>query len=504
MAAVAETPASPLPALVGALQKGSAWLIAVLATLPSIFFWQGGLTDLDEGFYGAVVRDMLRRGDAITPTLNGVPWFEKPILSYWLAMPTVALFPNEFGARLPSYLCTLATAYVVYQFAFRHFSRATATLATFAYGGSLLVAILGRMMMTDPAFVLCLTLAFTLFYDSLVGDSRLRIGTAAFLGLSTLAKGPVGVVLFFIAAGILYARVPRLREAFKGHWLVGFVVFLAVVSTWYVPCYLANGQVFIQKFLIEQNIGRFAGGDKAHTVPAWLNPIFYIPVIALALIPWVTAAITGLVRRRKNDDWPEETFAVRQWLWIWAAVIVGLFTVSGTKLVHYIAPALVPLAILAVWLPQENGLTFRNWRRVLVWLPMAMTLTGAGFTLYSQAQFGEVQHLARSANRIPEPLIIFQTGRPADEEIKIGLEMQDTSNPSVLFYYQRRAVDTGDTATLKFFPLPALVLMPKRARTPELEADLQTAGRAFEPAFPGSEGERYALYRIIAPANAAR
>ena len=136
--------------------RKAAWLCACL--VPFFGFWMVGLTDIDEGFYGAVVRDMLRRGDWITPTLNGVPWFEKPILSYWVAMPPVALFGNEFGARMPSVVATLLTAWV-WQWFLKRRGSPIANLMPIAYCGSLLVVGVGRMMLTDAPLVLCLTVA---------------------------------------------------------------------------------------------------------------------------------------------------------------------------------------------------------------------------------------------------------------------------------------------------------------------------------------------------------
>jgi len=71
-------------------------------------WWTYGLFDLDEGFYASVTGSMIRHHEWITPLYNGKPWFEKPILMYWLAKPSVMLFGTEVGPRLPSVLCTIA------------------------------------------------------------------------------------------------------------------------------------------------------------------------------------------------------------------------------------------------------------------------------------------------------------------------------------------------------------------------------------------------------------
>ena len=95
------------------------WLVICLAAaLPFLGFWLTGLTDLDEGYYGAVAAEMNRRGEWLIPFYNGSPWFEKPILLYWLAKPSLMLFGEVVGPRLPSVVCSLGTLAVVAWFVF--------------------------------------------------------------------------------------------------------------------------------------------------------------------------------------------------------------------------------------------------------------------------------------------------------------------------------------------------------------------------------------------------
>src|SRR5215471_11946656 len=69
----------------------------------------------DEPRYAEVAREMLLRRDLITPTLGGLPWFEKPPLLYWLMMASYRVFGvTEFAARVGPVLCGLLTAIFVY------------------------------------------------------------------------------------------------------------------------------------------------------------------------------------------------------------------------------------------------------------------------------------------------------------------------------------------------------------------------------------------------------
>src|SRR4051812_41619111 len=120
------------------------WLFAVL---PLLGWWLYGLFDLDEGFYGAVVAEMNRRGEWITPYYNGQPWFEKPILLYWVAKPLMMLFGNVVGPRLPSILATLGTYALVARFVRRYWDHAAAQWCVLVLASTTLVVGLGRMMM---------------------------------------------------------------------------------------------------------------------------------------------------------------------------------------------------------------------------------------------------------------------------------------------------------------------------------------------------------------------
>src|SRR5207244_2081053 len=69
----------------------------------------------DEPRYAEVAREMLQRDDFFVPSLGAFPWFEKPILLYWLIDASYSLFGiTEFAARLPSALCALATVILIY------------------------------------------------------------------------------------------------------------------------------------------------------------------------------------------------------------------------------------------------------------------------------------------------------------------------------------------------------------------------------------------------------
>lgn len=471
------------------------WLLWLAATVPLLGFWLYGLTDLDEGFYAAVVNDMLRRGDWLTPTLNGAPWFEKPILAYWLAMPTVSMWHNEFGARLPSVLTTLGTAYVVWRFVSARLGHATGQLATLVLTGSMLTAGVGRMMMTDAPFVLCLSSAFLTYYESFTRDQRWRLATAALLGLAVLAKGPVALILFALVAGISAWKFPDHRPQMKRYWLVGTLILSGVLATWYLPAWLVHRGLFVQKFLIEQNLQRFGGGDRAHAAPAWMIPIFFPAIILVCFAWWLAPAFRAKwVTVRETDDSDEGK--LRRYLWIWGIVVVGFFSLSGSKLPHYIMPALVPLAVIladAIMKRHPCSHPLRFWLNYgLAWNVILCVILNLAMNMYTQQKFHDAQELALAASSEPEPFGVYT--RPNEgKQFTFTTDAADTSQPSIYFYYRRKAMDIGKIQDFSADNYPAIVL----TRDDEFLADARKQwGDKFNGATMAVKG-RWSIVKVF-------
>ena len=99
-------------------RAGSAELVLLLAvSLPFLFFGLGlSFLDPDEGLYGAIAREMVQRGDWVTPRFNGFPYLEKPPLLFWLTALTFRLFgPSEWAVRLWSVLPALGTVLLAWR-----------------------------------------------------------------------------------------------------------------------------------------------------------------------------------------------------------------------------------------------------------------------------------------------------------------------------------------------------------------------------------------------------
>ena len=450
--------------------KRARWvLLVLLASLPLIGWWSYGLFDLDEGFYASVTGSMIRHHEWITPLYNGHPWFEKPILIYWLAKPAVTLFGQSFGPRLPSVLATIATYAVVAWFVRRRIGAMAAVMSLFVLGSSILVVAIGRMIMTDGPLLFFFTAAMLAYWESIVGDPRWKLATAACLGFAVLAKGPVAIILFFLIAIAwhfgsrqLNLRSDRNYESEMRLWSMGTLLLISIIAFWYAPAYSANGQTFVQEFLIKQNIGRFTGGDSAHTLSFLKSFYFYIPILLVGMFPWILW-LPAAVKSRVDP--------IHRYLVAWAAIIFIFFTISGAKLPHYILPCCPPIAILV-------GSYFANrWQQLsreqvrskllltLAWLVTCWVIVQVGFEWwYVKSGQMEAHTFARFiADHKDEGrrVVSYQLSR-RNKDLGTGkAKILETSLPSLSFYVNEDMEETDDISKIENGPKPAWIFTRK-------------------------------------------
>ncbi len=466
------------------------WLwVWVFAILPLMGWWLTGLTDLDEGFYGAVVSEMNARGEWITPFYNGRPWFEKPILLYWMAKPFVMLFGPQIGCRLPSILATIGTYIWVVRFARRHISEHASALAALVLGSSLLVVAIGRMMITDAILVFCLSGAMFTFWDSLHGDQRRRLWTAGLLGLAVLAKGPVSLILFSLIAGITYWQYKDLRPEFRRWWVVGTLFLGVVISAWYVPAYLVNGQKFVKEFLIDQNIGRFTGGDAAHSI-GFTGLLIYPILILIGLLPW---SVLWAIKARREGAMATDPLV--KFCAIWAGVVFVFFTISGAKLPHYILPAFPPLALIIARrldLP-DSGYVFGG--RALCF-GVALVANFGFLTWYGQSGQQEA-HAAmrwiRAQSPPPHGVSVYRMGRQELDRGTGSTTLKETSLPSLVSELGQPLEDTEDLAVVG---KTRFMLTRKGRMTPDRTEEARRLGFELKQEKDLTKPGNFEVYRV--------
>jgi 4-amino-4-deoxy-L-arabinose transferase-like glycosyltransferase len=308
------------------------WLTLPLAYL--LYFYQLGATGVlgpDEPRYASVGRAMATSGDWITPRLWGQPWFEKPALLYWMtgAAFRAGLSP-DLAPRVPVALLAVGFLAFFWWIVNREYNHRVAWLGVLILGTTVGWQGLAQAGVTDLPLAATFGGAMLLALPWMAkGDTRYLPAAAVLMGLAVLAKGPLPLVL---ALPILL-RGRGLRDLVRLRVLGPF---LLVSMPWYLLCYLKNGNVFIEVFLIRHNLQRFTSSAVIlHGQPWW----FYLPVLLGALVPWVP--LLALSARRNTFRDPRKLF-LSAWL-LWG---LAFFSLSANKLPAYILPLLPAAAVL--------------------------------------------------------------------------------------------------------------------------------------------------------------
>lgn len=334
--------------------------LVVLLLLGGLLFFLGlgtlGLTDRDEGSNAEAAREMVETGNWISPTLNYEPRFAKPAFVYWLMSGAYWLFgPSEFAARLPSAVFGLAL--ILLQYLFLTHLRG---LVIGLLGGLMLllnveIVAIGRMALTDSVLIFFTTLALFGFWLGLHGEGRQRHFFWLFylgMAVATLTKGPVGVLVPLLAVVPYLTFTKRWGQFWqKGFPLIGFLLFLLLALPWYIAMLAIHGS-------------RYSTSAQADTVGRFLNVIgghgfsvlFYVPVLLFGFFPWSGFLPVALYQAFKNwrmkrlassPGGPEREFELELFAALWVAGVFLFFTLSATRLPHYIGPLYPAAAILA-------------------------------------------------------------------------------------------------------------------------------------------------------------
>jgi 4-amino-4-deoxy-L-arabinose transferase-like glycosyltransferase len=302
----------------------------------------------DEGRYAEIAREMVASGDWITPRLNGIKYFEKPPLQYWLTAASFEAFElDEWTARLPGavagFLTILLVAYVGTIVA----SPAIGAYAATALAGCVWPFGISHMVTLDAllTFWLALALGAFLVAQHHAADARrqrawMLVAWAATAG-GVMTKGLVALVIPFCTLAI-HTLVTGDRRPWSRLALGrGLAVFLLLAAPWFLIVSARNPE-FARFFFIHEHFERFLTTEHRRTGAWW----YFLPLLALGLLPWTGVFLFGL-RQNWRSESATQAFAWKRFCLIWCAFILVFFSVSGSKLPSYILP-IFPAAALVM------------------------------------------------------------------------------------------------------------------------------------------------------------
>ncbi len=304
--------------------------------------------DPDESRYLEIGREMAQGGDWLVPTLNGVPYLEKPPLYLWALAAVFKLFgPSALAARLVSVFSAAGVVVLTSWLGALWGGRASGLRTGVVLAACPLFLVLSTIVNLDMFLTLWVTAGVAAFAYGIGSseeerprrDLAILLGYCA-LGLAVLTKGPVALAvpgLVWLSWRPVGARVGVLPPRF----LAGSAVFLLVAAPWFVWT-IAEVPGFADFFFVKGNLGRLSGADgqgvNTHGQPFY----FYLPVLLGGSAPWIAFLATpwGVLREElRAGSWPRLA-----WSWIVPGLL--FFSLVAGKLPGYVLPLFPGVALL--------------------------------------------------------------------------------------------------------------------------------------------------------------
>ena len=354
-------------------------LLCILAALLCVGVYFAGLGDYgfvdpDEGRYSEIPREMIETGDFITPRLNYVKYFEKPIMHYWLTAASFMAFgQNEFAGRFAPVTLGLLGCVITFLLALRVTKDVRASgVSAMVLASSVLWYGISRLNITDMTLTFFFT-ASLYFFRLWVDDMERKLWLIifyVFMALAVMSKGLIGVVLpggIAVVYSLLTGQGKKILSRIFSPTAI--IIFFAVNAIWFVPVCRANHD-FFDFFFVREHFLRYTTTIHDRWQPFW----FFGPVLLAGFVPWTGAlvdvfrAIFGKCRLIDRKD--------GIFLGLWFLMPFVFFSASGSKLVTYILPCLPPLAVLAgSSLAAMEGKEFRTFLVIstVILVPLAIT-----------------------------------------------------------------------------------------------------------------------------------
>jgi 4-amino-4-deoxy-L-arabinose transferase-like glycosyltransferase len=327
-------------------------LIALVAAILFIpFLGASHLFDWDEINFAEAAREMIVSHNYSQVQIDFQPFWEKPPLFIWLQAISMHIFGvNEFAARFPNALIGIVTLVTLFGIGKRLADEKLGLWWVLAYAGSWLPHFYFKSGIIDPTFnffiFLAVYCAFRIAYTA--KPSRMAILSGVFLGLAVLTKGPAAILISILT--LLVYWIYKKGKMGIAIAQLGLIVLASFITTalWFGYEIIAHGWWFMQEFITYQ-IRLLTTPDAGHG-----GSFFYHWIILLVGCFPASLLLFTYIRGRRNKSiysgsYTAEVKDFKIWMWVLFWVVLILFSVVETKIVHYSSLCYFPLSFLAAW-----------------------------------------------------------------------------------------------------------------------------------------------------------
>ncbi len=294
-----------------------------------------------EARYIEIPRQIIATGDWLTPHINGVQYFEKPPLFYWMQAIFLGIGDSEFWGRIATAIVVALTCTVTFATTRLLYSRRAGLLAAAALATSVLGYGLSKVAMLDAPVTLFLTCTIASFlFAQKTGKKKYYYYMYAAAALAVMTKGLIGIVIPALVIGAWIAITKNWKILLEARLFTGLLLFLAIAAPWHILMQRTHPE-FFDFYFIHEHFTRYLTNEHKRTAPWW----FFIAVTLAGAMPWllVVSGKLQVIRKKEFYHLPLTTY---HFLLLWILLPLLFFSSSHSKLVPYIFPIFPPLFVL--------------------------------------------------------------------------------------------------------------------------------------------------------------
>lgn len=291
----------------------------------------------DESIYAEVAKEMLKQHSWLTPHWNFQPWFEKPPLFMWLTALLYRLFGvSEMSSRALGAICGVATIWLTFEIGRRltdDWGGLTAAMILLTNGAFIFVSRFGAI---DVPLTFCFTVVAYGYLRVLEGDPRWWYAVGAATGIAIMLKGTGGLpaplsicVALLLDHRFRTIRSPQVRNS--------VLLACAIALPWHLVMLIAHGRAFFDEYIgfhVLERMKGIEGIGPSQPVSVYLSLYWF------TIGPFALVALIGLLLHIKGQRNSSIVISI-------VLVVTVTFSLIGTKLPHYIMPAVPFVSLLA-------------------------------------------------------------------------------------------------------------------------------------------------------------
>jgi 4-amino-4-deoxy-L-arabinose transferase-like glycosyltransferase len=334
--------------IANAINKKQSNLYLTIIILSGIIFFipflgKVHLFDWDEINFAESAREMIVTGNYHRVQINFQPFWEKPPLFFWLQVGAMKMFGvNEFAARFPNAIFGIITLITFFLIGKKYKSPRFGFIWAISYLGSFLPHLYFKSGIIDPVFNYFIFLSIYFMYLDISGEvfkNKYMYPSLAglFIGLATLTKGPVGLLVFLISF-FVYFLFTRFKNFPNIKKILLFIFFFTLICLlWFGEEIINNGFWFLKEFLSYQ-VDLFLHPVASHGEPFY----YHFVVVFIGCFPISIISLPILFGEKAEI---KKDFLRLMKILFWTVMI--LFSITTTKIVHYSSLTYMPLAFMA-------------------------------------------------------------------------------------------------------------------------------------------------------------